>query len=74
LQPDPKKRPTAAEVLQHPWVANVDNLGTEALDHKENLTNYVASRRTQGVFKAVRMIKRLELSMKTAGISLAKLA
>eukprot|EP00286_Rhodomonas_abbreviata_P015214 CAMPEP_0181322184 /NCGR_PEP_ID=MMETSP1101-20121128/19093_1 /TAXON_ID=46948 /ORGANISM="Rhodomonas abbreviata, Strain Caron Lab Isolate" /LENGTH=387 /DNA_ID=CAMNT_0023430081 /DNA_START=212 /DNA_END=1375 /DNA_ORIENTATION=+ len=64
---DPKKRPTAKQVLEHPWVANVENLSTEKLAIKDNLTNYVASRRTQGVFKAVRVITRLEMMSRQGG-------
>mmetsp|Transcript_6796 Transcript_6796/g.15953 ORF Transcript_6796/g.15953 Transcript_6796/m.15953 type:complete len:380 (-) Transcript_6796:121-1260(-) len=69
LQVDAKKRPTAKEVLSHPWVANVENLSTEALSQKENLTQYVSSRRTQGVFKAVRVITRLEMMSRQGATS-----
>jgi len=69
---DPESRPSAKEALAHEWVQQEAALHKgDALDNTR-LRQYVARRRTQKAFQAVRMIVKMEMavSKKSMGSSL----
>jgi len=51
---DPKKRLTAAQILEHPWM--VTEASTALLPHfQDNLKSYNARRRFRGAIRAVQL-------------------
>lgn len=64
---DPKKRLTAANVLEHPWISEIHNVSDEALPHfSVELKRYNARRRFRAGIMAAKTISSLSSKKRTS--------